>query len=92
MNARIAEELPVTHEMMPKKEALAEGALAFFTEKYGDTVSVYTIGKDPRKGWFSKELCGGPHVNNTKEIGPIKIFKEESIGAGKRRIYLKLAA
>jgi alanyl-tRNA synthetase len=91
VNAKIDEALPVTQEMMPKDDALAQGALAFFKEKYPDQVSVYTIGRDPRTDWFSKELCGGPHVKNTREIGPIKIFKEESVGAGKRRIYLKLA-
>jgi len=63
--------------------------MAFFREKYGDEVSVYTIGENPRKGWFSKELCGGPHVENTQVIGHLKIVKEEAIGSGKRRVYVK---
>lgn len=91
MNEKIAAALPVTQQFMKKDEALAQGALAFFQEKYGDTVSVYTIGADPKNDWYSKELCGGPHVKNTKEIGRVKIIKEESIGSGKRRIYLQLA-
>lgn len=89
MNAQILAKLPVHHEMMVKDQALAEGAMAFFREKYGDEVSVYTIGENPRSGWFSKELCGGPHVENTQVIGHLKIFKEEAIGSGKRRVYVK---
>lgn len=89
MNAQILAKLPVHHEMMVKDQALAEGAMAFFREKYGDEVSVYTIGENPRSGWFSKELCGGPHVENTQVIGQLKIFKEEAIGSGKRRVYVK---
>jgi alanyl-tRNA synthetase len=92
MNEAIDQQLTVSQEMMPKEEALAEGAMAFFKEKYPDTVSVYTIGNDPRKNWVSKELCGGPHVKNTKEIGHLKIMKDEAVGAGKRRIYVQLAA
>ncbi|MBI5151641.1 MAG: alanine--tRNA ligase [Candidatus Pacebacteria bacterium] len=91
INEKIADALPVTPQFMKKDEALAQGALAFFQEKYGDTVSVYTIGHDPEKDWYSKELCGGPHVKNTQDIGKMKITKEESIGSGKRRIYLQLA-
>jgi alanyl-tRNA synthetase len=90
INEKIVAALPVTQAFMPKDEALKQGAMAFFREKYADTVSVYTIGNDPEKDWFSKELCGGPHVKNTKEIGQIKITKEEAIGSGKRRIYLQL--
>lgn len=90
VNQKIDEQLPVTQEMLSKDKALAEGALAFFKAKYGDTVSVYTIGHNAKKDWFSKELCGGPHVKNTSEIGPVKIFKEEAVGAGKRRIHVHL--
>ena len=89
INEKIEEALPITQQFLPKDEALSKGAMAFFREKYADTVSVYTIGKDVEKDWYSKELCGGPHVTNTKEIGPIHIVKEEPIGSGKRRIYLK---
>ena len=58
--------------------------MAFFKIKYPDKVTIYSIGD------FSKELCGGPHVNSTGEIGGVKIIKQESIGAGKRRIYAVL--
>lgn len=91
MNQQIQANLPVNHEMMQKDTAIAEGAMAFFREKYGDEVSVYTIGVNPRSGWFSKELCGGPHVERTGVIGALKVVKEEAIGSGKRRIYVKMA-
>jgi alanyl-tRNA synthetase len=89
INAWIAADLPVHKEMMAKQEAVDSGAIAFFIEKYPDTVSVYTIGTDPKDDWISKELCGGPHVEHTGLIGPVKIFKEEAVSAGVRRIYLK---
>ncbi len=85
VNEQIQKDLPVTSEVMDKEDALKSGALGFFTEKYGDKVTVYTIGD------FSKEICGGPHVNNTKELGNFKIIKEESAGAGVRRIYAALS-
>jgi len=81
INTKVKENIPVTKTEMPKTKALAEGALAFFPERYPDVTSVYQIGD------FSKELCGGPHVNSTGGIGSIKIIKEESAGAGVRRIY-----
>lgn len=84
INRIIDDNLPVTREMKNKDEALAEGALAFFKEKYTDEVSVYLIGD------FSKEICGGPHVAHTGEIGRVTITKEESAGAGIRRIYATL--
>ena len=90
INQKIRENLPVHHIMEPKDQALGSGALAFFKDKYTDTVSVYTIGKDPQAGWFSKELCGGPHVASTGVIGPVRINKAESIGGGTRRIYAAL--
>lgn len=89
INKKIQEDLPVTRVEMPKAQALAEGALAFFPEKYPDITSVYSIG-NPSAGSgqvYSKELCGGPHVNHTGEIGKIKLTREESAGAGIRRIY-----
>jgi alanyl-tRNA synthetase len=64
--------------------------MAFFRDKYPDKVSVYTIGQDVNSGFFSKELCGGPHVNSTGEIGPVTIKKEEAVGAGIRRVYIVL--
>lgn len=80
VNAKIAEDLPVVQEEMSKDEALASGAQAEFGAKYGDTVSVYTIGE------FSKELCGGPHVKKTGELGRFEILKEEASSQGIRRI------
>ena len=81
INAKIAADVKVECVEMPKSQALAEGALAFFPEKYPDVTSVYTIDD------FSKELCGGPHVQSTGEIGRIKITRQEAVSAGVRRIY-----
>ena len=80
VNKWIQEGLPVTKEEMKKEDALKSGAECMFIEKYPDIVTVYTIGD------VSKELCGGPHVNNTKELGKFKIKKEESSSSGVRRI------
>jgi len=86
VNEKITNDLPVYRKEMPQEEAAKTGALAFFTDKYGGTVSVYFIGsEDPVKA-YSKEFCAGPHVTNTKEIGEFKILKEEAVGAGVRRI------
>lgn len=90
INDKINDDLPVTKSIEDKDKALSSGALAFFSEKYADQVSVYTIGKDTTKDWFSKELCGGPHVSSTGVIGGVTIKKDESLGAGKRRIYAVL--
>jgi alanyl-tRNA synthetase len=90
INEWIKADLPVTNQLMSKNEAMEAGALAFFGEKYPDKVSVYTIGQDPEKDWISKELCGGPHVARTGEIGAVEIFKEKSVAAGVRRVYLRL--
>ncbi len=91
INEKIAADLPVNKAIMPKDEALKSGAIAFFRDKYPDTVTVYTIGNDPQSDWFSKELCGGPHVSSTGVIGPVTIKKEEAVGAGVRRIYVTLS-
>ena len=80
VNKWIKEGLEVTKKTMPKEEALKSGAECMFIEKYPDVVNVYEIGN------ISKELCGGPHVNNTKELGTFKIIKEESSSSGVRRI------
>ena len=80
VNKWIQEGLPVTKEDMKKEDAIKSGAECMFIEKYPDIVTVYTIGD------VSKELCGGPHVNNTKELGKFKIKKEESSSSGVRRI------
>jgi alanyl-tRNA synthetase len=88
INQQISASLPVSQSEENKQDAIAAGAMAFFGQKYPDTVTVYTIG-DP-ENFFSKELCGGPHVSNTSEIGKIKIIKQESLGSNTRRVYLKL--
>ncbi len=84
VNERIKANLPVTREEMPLQKALKSGALAEFGQKYGDTVSVYSIGD------FSKELCGGPHVKETGLLGHFKILKEEASSQGIRRIKAKI--
>ena len=80
VNKWIEEGLPVTVEEMKKEDALKSGAECMFIEKYPEIVTVYSIGD------VSKELCGGPHVKNTKELGKFKIKKEEASSAGVRRI------
>lgn len=90
INDWIVADLPVTRQTMAKTDALKAGALAFFAEKYPDEVSVYTIGNDPGQDWISKELCGGPHVERTSEIGVVEIFKEKAVAAGVRRLYVRL--
>ena len=89
INLKIKEDLPVSFTEMPLKEAVALGAMHFFAEKYGEKVKVYTIG-DPKGAWFSKEVCGGPHVNHTGLIGSVNIIKQEKIGSGIIRIYASL--
>jgi alanyl-tRNA synthetase len=84
INEKIAADLPVKKQIMLLAAAKNSGALAFFGEKYPNRVFVYTIGD------FSKEICGGPHVTRTSQIGKIKVIREEGAGAGKRRIYLKI--
>ena len=86
VNAKIKEDLPVSMEIMTLEQAKAEGARALFANKYGESVKVYTIGRDPKNDWFSKEVCGGPHVQHTAQIGEFKITKEQSSSAGVRRI------
>ncbi|MBR3229935.1 MAG: alanine--tRNA ligase [Bacilli bacterium] len=80
VNEWIKEDYPVTIEEMSKDEALKSGAECRFVEKYPDVVTVYSIGD------FSKELCGGPHVKHTGELGRFVIKKEQSNGSGVRRI------
>lgn len=84
VNKWINDELPVRKKEMNKAEAIESGAECMFIEKYPDIVTVYEIGNEDNI--VSRELCGGPHVNNTKEIGHFKIVKEESSGSGVRRI------
>jgi alanyl-tRNA synthetase len=80
VNDQIRKGLAVSYEIMNMDEAKKTGAIALFDEKYGEKVKVYTI------GGFSREVCGGPHVENTSELGEFKIVKEQSSSAGVRRI------
>ena len=80
VNGAINDKMPVTMEMMDIDKATQAGAMALFGEKYSDDVKVY------RMGDFSLEVCGGPHVENTGELGKFRIRKEESSSAGVRRI------
>jgi len=75
----------MSFEELPKDTAFEVGALGAFGEKYPDVVKIYTVG-DPKGEYYSKEICGGPHVAHTGEIGKFKIIKEESSSAGVRRI------
>ena len=83
VNEAIAADLPVNCEEMPLPEAKKKGAMGVFESKYGEKVKVYKVGKEKP---FSYEICGGPHVNRTGELGHFKIMKEESSSAGVRRI------
>lgn len=80
VNRKIKQDLEVKKQEMSYKDAMKSGALAFFKEKYPERVSVYFIGS------FSREICAGPHVKRTSELGIFKIKKEESSGAGIRRL------
>lgn len=80
VNDQIIADLPVSMEILPRDQAFQSGALAFFGEKYGEQVKVYSIGS------FSKEVCGGPHVTHTGELAHFRIIKEEAVGQGVRRI------
>ncbi|MDP3955170.1 MAG: alanine--tRNA ligase [bacterium] len=84
VNQKIEENLPVIMEVMTLDEAKEKGAQAVFAEKYGEKIKLYTIGN------FSVEVCGGPHVDFTGRLGKFKIIKEETAGAGVRRIYAVL--
>ena len=80
VNEQIARDLPVSVEEMSLDDAKGTGARALFGDKYGERVTVYSIGD------FSKEVCAGPHVEHTAQIGQFKITKEQSSSAGVRRI------
>ena len=80
VNSVIEQSCKIVREEMSPKEAKKMGAVGVFDEKYGEKVSVYTIGN------FSKEICAGPHVENTEDIGHFKIIKEEASSSGVRRI------
>lgn len=80
VNKVTGQDLVITKEEMSYEDAIKSGAMAFFKLKYPPRVNVYSIGD------FSKELCGGPHVSHTSEIGKFKIIKEEAVSSGVRRI------
>jgi alanyl-tRNA synthetase len=80
VNTQIARDLPVSWSEMSLAEARDAGAIGLFGERYGEQVKVYTIGD------WSKEICGGPHVERTGALGHFRIVKEEAVGAGARRI------
>ena len=80
VNKQIQKGLPVIRQQMSVEEAKKQGAQAVFDDKYGNTVSVYKAGD------FSTEICGGPHINNTNELGVFKITKQKGIASGVRRI------
>jgi alanyl-tRNA synthetase len=80
VNKQIKKSCEIQREVMSPAEAKKQGAVGVFDKKYGDKISVYSI-KD-----FSKEICAGPHVTNTCELGKFKILKQESSGSGVRRI------
>lgn len=84
VNEQIKKDLKVTWTEMPKEEALKVVPKAAFAEKYGDVVKVYSIGEGNEL--FSREICGGPHVDRTGELGTFKIVKQENVGAGIKRI------
>ena len=88
VNEQIQKDLSISFEAINLNEAIKKGALAFFGEKYDQKVKVYTVG-GPKGEWFSKEVCGGPHVSSTSEIGHVNIFRQEKIGAGTMRLYAK---
>ena len=80
VNEAIAAKAPITCEEMTVAQAKEQGAIGLFESKYGEQVKVYTMGE------FSKEICGGPHAENTGDLVSFKIKKEESSSAGVRRI------
>lgn len=84
VNQQIAADLPVTWEELDRSEAQARGALGLFTERYGERVKVYRIGE------VSLEVCGGPHVQRTGELGRFRIIREEAVGTGIRRLKASL--
>ncbi|OQA29153.1 MAG: Alanine--tRNA ligase [Chloroflexi bacterium ADurb.Bin344] len=80
VNEQISKNIPIDMEEMSLDDAKSCGAMGVFEAKYGDKVKVYTVGD------FSREICGGPHAENTGDLGHFKILKEESSSAGVRRI------
>lgn len=93
INAAVAHDYPVSWEEMSVEQAREKQAIGLFGDKYGEVVKVYTVGDtahvaeaDPTAPTYSREICGGPHVEHTALIGKFKILKEEAVSAGVRRI------
>ncbi len=93
VNAAIQKDYPVSWQEMSFEEAKAKGAIGLFEDKYQDKVKVYTVGDpnknafaDPSSSTYSREVCGGPHVEHTGTLGHFKVAKEEAVSAGIRRI------
>ena len=89
VNKSIQDNLPVHFEILSIDEARSRGAVGVFEDKYaqlGGKIKVYFVGETTTEDYFSKEVCGGPHVENTGELGNFIIQKEESVGSGVRRI------
>ena len=85
VNTMVEKKSDVKTRLMTPKEAVENGALALFGEKYGEEVRVLSMG-DEESSYFSTELCGGTHVRNTGDIGKFKIVSQSSIAAGVRRV------
>ena len=88
VNGAVEADYPVTMEMTDVAGAKAKGAIGLFEEKYaalGNQIKLYSVGNDER-GYFSREICNGPHVTHTAQVGRFKIAKEEASSAGVRRI------
>lgn len=89
VNENIQKSLPVRFEILDTEEAKRRGAIGVFEDKYaqlGGKIKVYFIGDEAAGDVYSKEVCGGPHVENTKELGQFRVLKEEPVAAGIRRI------
>ena len=89
VNKKIAEDLPMAFVELPKEEAVKTGALHFSKQKYPEKVKVYYVGHKLVGAW-SKEFCGGPHVDHTALVGKFRIIKEEAVSSGVRRIRMTL--
>ena len=86
VNEQIKKDLPVSLEEMTVEEAKKKGAMGVFKDRYSERVKVYSIADTTTGDVYSKEICGGPHVEHTGELGKFRIKKEESSSAGVRRI------
>lgn len=88
INQKISEKLPVKFEILSKEDALKTGAMHLDLDKYGEKVKVYYVGENMEEA-FSKEFCGGNHVENTSELQPVVLYKQEKMGHGVVRVYVK---